>query len=73
MQGPFTRAMNEATIAQYRIEWLVTKDGGGPGGFEAKAAAAAAAGARLVVIRRPADGGVSYGEALARCRKAAQL
>ena len=28
MQGPFSREMNIATIRQYRIRWLVSKDGG---------------------------------------------
>ncbi len=69
MQGPFSRALNEAILRQFGIRWLVTKDGGGPGGFEAKADAAAAAGARLVVIRRPPEEGSSYQEVLDRCRE----
>ena len=70
MQGPFSRELNEAILRQYGIAWLVTKDGGGPGGFAAKADAARAAGARLVVLRRPDDAGVPYEESLVRCRKA---
>jgi len=42
MQGPFSRELNEALIRQYRIAYLVTKDGGRAGGFEEKAAAAEA-------------------------------
>ena len=38
--------------------WLVTKDGGGPGGVGEKLAAAQNTGARLVLVERPADGGV---------------
>ena len=29
MQGPFSRELNEALIRQFRIAYLVTKDGGG--------------------------------------------
>ena len=71
MQGPFTRELNEAILRQFSVQYLVTKDGGEAGGFSAKAQAAQAAGATLVVIRRPADAGLSYEEVLDRCRKAA--
>lgn len=54
LQGPFTQKLNEAMLEQYRIAWLVTKDGGAPGGFAEKQAAAAHAGARLVLVERPA-------------------
>lgn len=57
LQGPFTQKLNEAMLEQYRIAWLVTKDGGGPGGFKEKLAAARNTGARLVLVERPADGG----------------
>lgn len=53
MQGPFSREMNLAMLRMISAEYLVTKDGGNPGGFEEKAAAAAEAGAKLVVIGRP--------------------
>lgn len=53
MQGPFTRAMNEATIQQYDIQVLVTKDTGGYGGFREKTEAAKAAGCTLLVVERP--------------------
>lgn len=69
MQGPFSRALNEALIRQYGIRWLVTKDGGAAGGFAEKAQAAQAAGARLVVIRRPADRGESYESILKFCEE----
>ena len=55
--GPFTQKLNEAMLEQYRIVWLVTKDGGGPGGFQEKLAAARNTGARLVLVERPAGGG----------------
>lgn len=57
LQGPFSQKLNEAMLEQYRIAWLVTKDGGGPGGFGEKLAAARKTGARLVLVERPADGG----------------
>ena len=69
MQGPFSRALNEAMLRQVRAAYLVTKDGGPAGGFPEKAAAARNTGAVLLVIRRPADDGVSYGEAAAFCRR----
>ena len=70
MQGPFTREMNQAILRQFSVRYLVTKDGGAAGGFDAKAEAARAAGATLVVIRRPADAGASYRDVLELCRKA---
>ena len=53
MQGPFTRAMNEATIDQYAIQVLVTKDTGGYGGFREKAEAAREKDCILLVVERP--------------------
>ena len=53
MQGPFTREMNVATLHQYHIDILVTKDTGGYGGFREKAQAAREANCRLLVVERP--------------------
>lgn len=53
MQGPFTREMNVATLHQFHIDTLVTKDTGGYGGFRAKAEAAKEAGCALLVVERP--------------------
>lgn len=53
MQGPFSEEMNEALLRFACAKWLVTKDGGEAGGFEAKAIAAQKHGARMVVIGRP--------------------
>ena len=65
MQGPFSREMNEAMLRFACAKWLVTKDGGDAGGFEAKAAAARKAGARLVVICRPPQrDGVDYSQVI---------
>ena len=55
MQGPFSEAMNAAMLRTIGAQYLVTKDGGAPGGFEEKEAAAKSAGARLVVIGRPPE------------------
>lgn len=68
MQGPFSRELNEALLRQYDIAFLVTKDGGAPGGFPEKAAAAAAVGAALIVLRRPEETGMTYAQVLAHCR-----
>ncbi|WP_295740991.1 precorrin-6A reductase [uncultured Oscillibacter sp.] len=57
LQGPFTQKLNEAMLEQYRIAWLVTKDGGSPGGFDEKLSAARNTGVRVVLVERPADGG----------------
>ncbi|MBQ6583017.1 MAG: precorrin-6A reductase [Mogibacterium sp.] len=66
MQGPFTEEMNLATIRQYGVRCLVTKESGETGGYPEKAAAAARAGISLYVILRPsAEAGITVGEALA--------
>ena len=57
MHGPFSRALNAAILEQYRIRWMVTKDGGAAGGFGEKLDAARDAGAELVVIGRPEETG----------------
>ena len=55
MQGPFSEAMNAATLRSIRADWLVTKDSGDLGGLREKLAAARAAGARCVVVGRPVE------------------
>ena len=57
MHGPFSQKLNEAILEQYRIRWMVTKDGGSAGGFGEKVSAARNTGASLVVIGRPEDDG----------------
>ena len=64
LQGPFTQKMNEATMEQYGIRWLVTKDGGRAGGFAEKLDAARNVGAGLVLVGRPPDEGESMEEIL---------
>jgi len=53
MQGPFSEAMNEAILRQYKIAHLVTKESGVNGGFDEKISAAFKAGVRVHVIERP--------------------
>lgn len=64
LHGPFSLELNLALMAQHRIHYLVTKDGGRAGGFEEKAQAAQEAGAQLVVVRRPGEEGGSLEEVL---------
>ena len=58
--------MNATMLQSITAAFLVTKDGGAPGGFEEKAAGAKQAGAKLVVIGRPpeADAGLSLEETI---------
>ncbi|MDO4732223.1 MAG: precorrin-6A reductase [Bacillota bacterium] len=71
MQGPFSEEMNLAMLHAVSASWLVTKDGGDVGGFEAKISAAEKAKARLVVIGRPAQKeGLSFSAVMALlCRR----
>ena len=69
MQGPFSRALNEALIQQFEIRWLVTKDGGAAGGFAEKAQAAAQCSVQLIVLRRPEEQGETAETILQRCRE----
>lgn len=69
MQGPFSKELNIALIHQYDIGFLVTKDGGGVGGFEDKVRAATACGIGCVVVGRPQEvGGMSVEAAVAWVR-----
>ena len=67
MQGPFSRAMNEALLRQYETAWLVTKDGCAPGGFPEKRAAAEALDVPMLVLRRPEEEGEGFETVLAAC------
>ena len=69
MQGPFSAEMNGAMLRMTGASLLVTKDGGGPGGMEAKLAGARAAGAEVVLVSRPDDTGCSVGEAVLWARR----
>lgn len=64
LQGPFSRELNEALMRQYRIRWLVTKDGGKAGGLREKVEAARRCGVQTLLIARPADDGMTVEELL---------
>ena len=53
MQGPFDEDMNVAMLRAVNAKFMVTKDTGSAGGYEAKIRAAAKAGAQAVIIGRP--------------------
>ncbi|MBR1496939.1 MAG: precorrin-6A reductase, partial [Oscillospiraceae bacterium] len=53
MQGPFSSELNAALLRSVGAAFLVTKDGGGAGGFAEKAEAARETGAALLVLGRP--------------------
>ena len=55
MQGPFSEDLNTAMLQSIRANFLVTKDGGAPGGFAEKVSAAKRAGAQLLVVGRPPE------------------
>ena len=67
LQGPFSTELNAAMLRQYDIKYMVSKDGGAPGGFPEKAEAAKETGAGLVVLRRPEEDGLSYETVLKLC------
>ena len=72
MQGPFTREMNVATLKQYDIRTMVTKDTGSYGGFREKAAAAREAGCTLLVVERPVEeAGLTMDELKAKLKQEA--
>ena len=55
MQGPFAYELNLALMRHYDIRYMVTKDGGASGGFEAKIDAAHACGAEVLLVARPPE------------------
>ncbi len=69
MQGPFSAEMNCAMLKMLSASILVTKDGGAPGGAEAKAEGARMAGAELLLVARPQDSGCSVDEAVLWARR----
>ena len=65
LHGPFSQKLNEAILEQYRIRWMVTKDGGAAGGFAEKVSAARNTGVALVVIGRSEEHGADLDAVLA--------
>ena len=62
MQGSFSKEMNLATLQQTQAAFFVTKESGTAGGFMEKVWAAKQVGAKLVVIERPKEEGLSVEE-----------
>lgn len=74
MYGPHSLEMNEATIKQYRIDHLVTKESGRTGGEQSKLEAARKQGIWIHVIRRPEEReGISFTECMKRLEKRFEL
>ncbi len=63
VQGPVSRALNEALLLYTGAKFLVTKESGAVGGVLEKRAAAKALGVTLVSIARKKERGASVGEA----------
>lgn len=61
-QGPFSEEENYRTVTERGISYMVTKDSGKAGGFEDKINAARRAGITVILLRRPEESGLSYGE-----------
>lgn len=73
MQGPFSRAMNEQMLAMTGARIIVTKDGGSSGGMAEKLSAAQSCGARVILIGRSDETGVSVDEAVLWARRELDL
>lgn len=69
MQGPFGVELNVALMRRFAIRYLVTKDGGAPGGFKEKLEAARLCGVHTVVLRRPEEDGEPYERVLEFCKE----
>lgn len=61
-RGPFSLEENLAAMERYHIATLITKDGGAAGGFPEKLEAARRLGVQVILVRRPADSGLSMAE-----------
>ena len=61
-QGPFSEETNYATMKDIGASFMVTKDSGTVGGFEEKVRAARRAGVKIVLVRKPDDTGLEYGD-----------
>ncbi|MGN0666356.1 MAG: precorrin-6A reductase [Huintestinicola sp.] len=62
-QGPFSVEENVRHFSRYDSEYVVTKDSGAAGGFPEKYEAARSIGAKLLIIRRPMESGITLEEA----------
>ena len=69
MRGPFSAAMNVELLRMTGAAVLVTKDGGATGGMPEKIEAARETGARLIVVGRAEEEGLTAREALLALRR----
>jgi precorrin-6x reductase len=69
MHGPFSKELNLAMLRQFRIQTIVTKDGGVQGGFPEKLEAAAELDAAVIVIGRPEEEGLTLDETIVQISK----
>lgn len=69
IQGPFSQALNEALIRDFAIDAMITKESGAAGGFREKILACRQCGIPAIVIARPQEQGLAYGEVLEICLK----
>jgi len=66
LQGPYSRAFNQALFHEYRAEVVVAKESGAEGGTPAKIEAAQALGLPLVIIKRPV---IDYPHQVGSCQE----
>lgn len=69
MQGPFSKELNIAMLHDTNAKYFVTKESGKAGGFAEKAEAARETRVTLVVIGRPKEEGMSFGEVVSYIEK----
>lgn len=69
IQGPFSKELNTVMFKEALASYVITKESGSAGGFEAKKEAATAAGSKLVVIKREPECGNAFAKVLAEINK----
>ncbi len=62
VQGPFSEELNTAMMKQFKIKYMVTKDGGKAGGFPEKISAAEKMNVGVILINREPETGYSMEE-----------
>ncbi len=72
MQGPFSAELNAAMFRHAKAAYVVTKDSGRPGGVDEKAEGARRAGAKLIVVGRKSETGISLAEGKEKIRSIAE-
>jgi len=69
LQGPVSRALNEALFRQFSVDVVVTKESGREGGTPEKVEAAMALGLEVIIVKRPAPKGPSAGRVAEALRR----